>query len=193
MVTVITLGKWLRRGRQRAAIAQVLRKPMTASEICQAARHINPHVQLRDLWLIMAQLAERKLAVRLTPRRTNGRLYCLSKLGRAVVAQEFGVRHDPTPQGIDWRRYSWVARAGIRRVTLDGLAKLIERTHEPQTATALRKFLRHDRPVGLNIVIHALRDLLEQHLIVRCGENEQGRRLHKLSPLGQRIVSQLRR
>jgi len=53
---------WLKRGTQRTAVARVLRKPMTASEICAAAREFAPRLQLRDVWFLMRQMAERGLA-----------------------------------------------------------------------------------------------------------------------------------
>lgn len=64
MVTVLMsrskdYTEWLKRGRQRSAAVRVLRKPMTASEICRVAQPINPHLQLRDVWFIMGQLKAR--------------------------------------------------------------------------------------------------------------------------------------
>ena len=194
MKNVTTLGKWLQRGRQRAAVAGSLRKPMTASEICRAARQTNPHVQLRDIWLIMRQLQEKRLVLCLNPRQTNGKLYSLTDHGREVVATAFGVNRDPVPGNLNWRIYGNVARGKIRRVVLEGLGTLGERTGEAQTAAALRKSLRNGHPMGLNQVIRALRELESLGLVRKLGvTRKQSRKLFALTSSGQKIVEQLRR
>ena len=68
---------WLKRGKQRAAVAQALQKPMTASELCAAARELAPCLQLRDVWFLMRQMEARGLAVPLNERSNSGRLYAL--------------------------------------------------------------------------------------------------------------------
>src|SRR6266571_2301324 len=102
MKDVVTPAGWLRRGRQRSAVAQAIRKPMTSSQIWHAAREFNPRIQLRDVWFIMRQLAGRKLVVCLNPRRTNGRtngrLFYLTDQGRKLAATAFGVKRDPLPE-----------------------------------------------------------------------------------------------
>ena len=75
----------MKRGRQKRAVVQVLRKPMTATEIVSAAYAINPHLQLRDLWFLMPQLQQRSLVTCLTPYEPTGKLYCLTDFGRYVA------------------------------------------------------------------------------------------------------------
>ena len=185
---------WLKRGRQRAAVAQALRKPMTATEICAAARAINPHIQLRDVWHLLRQMQERELVHCINPRLVTGRLYELTYRGKAAATVAFGVVIPATPTHIDWRKYSRVARAKIRRLTLSGLGHLEQKTGEPQTTTHLRKHLRSEHPVGLNPVIRALKDLV--HLgLVQCAGTTQMRccKLYRLTPAGKRILEQLNR
>ncbi|MBM3793890.1 MAG: hypothetical protein FJW31_07430 [Acidobacteria bacterium] len=194
METVVTLEQWLRRGTQRAAVLQALRKPMPASEVCRAARHINPHLQLRDLWLVLPPLKERGLVVCLTPRQANGKLYALTPMGRRLVHQAFAVEPPAVPRLVNWRDYSWVVRAKTRRLTLDGLARLSEKTSHPQTASAVRRFLRAEHSVGLNPVLRSLKELLGRGLVRVAGTTEeQARRLYQLTLAGERIVTQLRR
>lgn len=188
MENVVTLGKWLRRGSQRSAIAQALRKPMIASEICEGARRINPHIQLRDLWLILPQLRKRKLVSCHVRNRVSGALYSLTDLGRAAVAAEFGLHHPPAPRSVAWQHYSWVARARSRRRVLSGLAQWTARTEAPATATALRQFLRREHSLGLNVVLRTLQDSVSRRLVRCLGENELGRRLYQLSPMGVCLV-----
>lgn len=194
METVVTLEKWLRRGTQRVAVLQALRKPMPASELCRAARQINPHLQLRDLWLVLPQLIERGLVVCLTPRQANGKLYALTPTGRRLVQHAFAVEHPADPHLVNWRDYSWVVRAKTRRMTLDSLARLSEKTSQPQTASAVRRFLRAEHPVGFNPVLRSLKELLGRGLVRVAGTTEERPlRFYQLTPAGEHIVIQLRR
>jgi DNA-binding PadR family transcriptional regulator len=194
MEHVVTLEKWLKQGRQRSAVLQALRKPMPASELHREARRNNPRIQLRDLWLILPQLIERRLVVCLNHRQANGRLYALTPLGRKLVEHTFGLRHSAPADGVDWRRYSWVVRARVRRLTLDALARLTERTGQPQTAACVRRFLRVEHPVGLNPVLRSLKELVACALVRIAGTTgAQQRRLYRVTPAGQRLVVQLRR
>ena len=194
MESVVTLEKWLKRGRQRAAVLRALRKPMPASELHREAKRINPHIQLRDLWFILPQLVARQLVVCLTPRQANGRLYALTPLGRRLVEHAFGIHHPAPDDTVDWRRYSWVVRARMRRFTLDALTRLSERTGQPQTAASVRRFLRIEHPVGLNPVLRALKELVARGLIRLVGTtDDHQRRLYQLTPAGIRLVAQLRR
>lgn len=194
MESVVTLEKWLRRGTQRAALVQALRKPMPGSELCRAARRINPRLQLRDLWLVLPQLKERGLVVCLTPRQANGKLYALTPTGRRLVQHAFAVEHPTFPPSVNWRDYSWVVRAKTRRLTLEGLAQLRERTGQPQTASTVRRFLRVEHPVGLNPVLRSLKELLRRGLVRVVGTTEERPlRLYQLTSAGERIVAHLRR
>jgi len=192
MENVVTVVKWLKRGRQRSAVAQALRKPMIASQIWQAARQINSRIQLRDVWFILRQLMERKLVVCLNPRRTNGRLFYLTDEGRKLAAAAFGVKRDPLPESVNWQKYGDVVRGKTRRLILDGLGRLAERTGESQTAANVRKFLRNGHAVGLNPVIRALRELEVLGLIRNVAvARKQKHRRYTLTPGGRRIVELL--
>ena len=182
---------WLRRGSQRAAIAQVLKKPMTATELCQAGHPLNPRVRLRDVWFLMKQFEERGLAQSLNPRQKTGRLFCLTDHGRKVVAHGFGIRVKPIARRVNWKKYSLVARARIRKLTLLVLAKLTERPATMVSATEVRKTLRETYPVGLNPVIRALKELRILGLVVVAGTKNSNRNAYRLTPAGRRIVAQL--
>src|SRR3989442_8248237 len=155
MENVVTTVRWLQRGRQRSAVVLALHKPMTSSEICAAARRINPRVQLRDVWFIIRQLMQRKFVHCLNPRRTNGQLFYLTDQGRDAVAAAFGRRCDPLPQNVNWRKYGDVVRGNTPRLVLEGLGRLGKRTCGSQTAAAARKFLRNGNPRRLTSAITA--------------------------------------
>jgi DNA-binding PadR family transcriptional regulator len=185
---------WLKRGRQRAAVAQVIRKPMTATEICVAARVINARIQLRDIWYLLKEMQNRNLVLCRNPRLVTGRLYELTARGQEAVASAFSISIVPASEHLDWRKYSWVARAKIRRLTLIGLEQLQEKTGIPQTATSIRKHLRLEHGVALNPVLKALRDLVRLGLVKDAGVTEQRCcKLYRVTPAGQRIIQQLRR
>ena len=186
-------ARWIKRGKQRQAVALALRKPMTSKEICVTARTRSPRLQLRDVWHLLGEMQARGLVNCHNPRLVTGRLYELTVRGRAAVAVGFAV-DVPLPKGnIDWRKYSWVVRAKVRRVTLVGLAGLEKRIRRSQTATAIRKHVRTEHPVGLNPVVRALKDLLHLGLIREAGlTTKRCRKLYLLTPAGRRVVEQLK-
>jgi hypothetical protein len=185
---------WLKRGKQRAAVAQALKKPMTASELCAAARELAPRLQLRDVWFLMRQMAERGLAAPLNERSNSGRLYALTDKGRRAVAVAFNVFIPAMPATVDWRLYSWVVRARIRRRVLLGLAQMETQLQEPQTASRCRRFIRSNYPFGLNPVIRAVRELADKKLITCVGVTRlRGCKLYQLTAAGRWIVEQLKR
>jgi DNA-binding MarR family transcriptional regulator len=74
------------------------------------------------------------------------------------------------------------------------LMTMKRRTGESQTATAIRKHLRTEHPVGLNPVVRALKDLVRLGLVREAGLTaKRCCRLHQLTPTGRRIVEQLKR
>ena len=184
---------WLKRGKQRAAVARVLRKPMTAVEICDAARQWAPRLQLRDVWFLMRQMADKGLALPLNERSNNGRLYALTDAGRRAVAAAFDISISPRSPSINWRIYSWVVRARIRKQVLLGMAQWEAHNHDGVTASQLRKFLLADHPLALNPTIRAVRELAAKDLLTWVGTTKvRGCKLYRLSPTGRHIVEQLR-
>jgi DNA-binding PadR family transcriptional regulator len=187
-------SKWLKRGRQRAAVAQALKKPMTASEICAAARQRAPRLQLRDVWLLMRQMGERGLAMPLNERSNNGRLYALTDQGREAVTLAFHVSISALAATVDWRLYSWVVRSRLRRRVLQGLAQLENLHLEPQTGSGIRKFIRSSHPVALTHVLQAVRELADKKLITCVGVTRlRACKLYRLSPLGSAVAQELQR
>jgi DNA-binding PadR family transcriptional regulator len=185
-------AKWLRRGRQRAAVVRVLRKPMTASEICRAAQPINPHLQLRDVWFIMGQLKQRGLAVCLNPKHTTGKVYALTEKGRKLAEQAFGAPVARPARGLDWRKYAQVVRAKVRKLVLLELARLP--AEAIKTATAIRKRLRDRHPIGLNPTMRALKELERLGLVHSAPVSERDCRKHyRLTKAGAAIARELQR
>jgi len=183
---------WILRGRQRAAVARVLRKPMTGAEICAEARKFNPKVQLRDVWFLLVQMQRRGLVICLNPNQVTGRLYCLTDAGHTAVTSAFSVTLPGIAADVDWKKYSFVIRAKVRRLVLTTLAMLEDHTGLPQTATMIRKRLRDEHAVGLNPVIRAINDLMKAGLIRQVGvTKERACKLYRVTPAGRRILTQL--
>jgi DNA-binding PadR family transcriptional regulator len=184
-------NRWMQRSRQRAAMARVLCKPMTATEICATARKFTPQIQLRDVWFLMRQFEKRGLAVCLNPQQVTGKLYRLTEPGRKAARLAFGINHVRPPAGIDWRKYSWMVRAKIRRLTLCSLGQL--ETKAPQTATEIRKHILKEYCAGLNPVLRSVRELAGKKLITCVGVTPvRACKLYRLTPTGRAIVKQLR-
>jgi len=158
------------------------------------ARVYTPRLQLRDVWHLLKEMQARGLVACYNSRLVTGRLYELTARGRVAVLALNGLHISPSPADVNWRKYSWVVRAKVRRFTLLGLAELERRTGESQTATTVRKHLRAEHPVGLNPVVRALKELLRLGLIKEAGVTRKRHcKLYQLTPAGRRIVEQLKR
>ena len=179
---------WLQRGSQRAAVARVMRKPMTGTEICAAARVFNSHIQLRDVWHLLRQMKQRGLVQCFNPRLVTGRLYLLTPRGRTAVQTAFGVSIASPSKFIDWKLYSWVVRARIRKRVLLGMARVEAHGSDGQTASQIRHQIRAEHPVGLNPVLRAVRELAGRKLIT-CVGTAKGRvgKLYRVDKSGKEI------
>src|ERR1043166_10065026 len=102
MSELVVQMRWIMRGRQKQSVAKTLRKPMTATQICEACQGMNPKIQLRDVWFILRQFRQHKLAECLTPNAVTGKLYFLTEFGREVVGKGFGLTFDPSVEDLDW-------------------------------------------------------------------------------------------
>ena len=163
---------------------------MTGTEICAAARAFNSHIQLRDVWHLLRQMERRGLVQCFNPRLVTGRLYLLTPRGDEAVKEAFSISVPRPPANIDWRKYSRVVRAKVRRLTLISLGRLEEKTSSSQTATAIRKHL--ERSVNLNLVIRAIKDLLKLGLFQLAGVTEKRQwKLYRLTRMGRRVLNQL--
>lgn len=180
---------WIKRGRQKSAVACVLRRPMTPSEIWRAAQALNSRIQLRDVWLILGQCQRRGLVRCRSPRAHNGKIYYWTDSGRAVVAATFGIANPLPPTGISWTKFSAVARSKLRRLVLRELAHARFPGDRAKTATRVRQGLRETDSVGLNGVIRALQELTVLKLVAVVGEGEKrGQKLYRLTSSGRRIA-----
>lgn len=167
---------------------------MTGSEICKAARHLNPRIQLRDVWFVLRQMMKRNLAYCLNPGQTTGHLYFLADSGRRAVELAFRTAIETLPQDVDWTGYSFVARARTRRLVLLELSKPKYAHGADATASNLRKNLRDRHPLGLNSVMRALKELARQGLVAAAGVTiRRKQKIFRLTAKGAKIARELLR
>lgn len=172
MVQLDSDSNWLKRGRQRSAVAQVLRRPMTPTEIWRAAREIAPRIQLRDVWFILWQMEQRKLITCFNPKELTAKIYFWSN-SRVLILS-----------GSDWSRYAFVVRAKVRRHVVLQLA-----ARSGQTTSLIRQKVNERHPVSLNAVIRALHDLRARKLATISGEgHKRGQKTYRLTSAGKRIA-----
>jgi len=165
---------------------------MTTTEICAAARVFAPRIQLRDVWFVLRQIQQRNLARCLNPRHVTGKLYVLTLRGRRVIHGALGLEVPAEAKGLDWRKYARVVRAKARSAVL--LEVEVAESSGPATATQIRRSLRVKRPIGLNPVIRALKELEGLGLVKSAMEiNGDTRPFYSLTRSGAAIVQQLRK
>ncbi len=181
---------WLKRGRQRAAVAQVLCKPMTKTQICTAARRVAPRIQLRDVWHLLASMRQEGLVACLNPNALTGKVYALTSKGRRAVAASFGAQSLPPAKEVDWQCYGWVVRGRVRRMVLLELTR--PWAMGGGTASEIRRRLRDHYPVGLNPTVRALKELVQAKLVKAEQDGRSRRRKrYMLTRQGAAIAQQL--
>ncbi len=137
---------------------------MIPSQILDAARTLNPRIQLRDIWFILRQFTNRELVQCLNPTAPTGKLFFWTDKGKKVVHKAFGMTIEKLPTGIDWHKYARIIRGKTRRAVLSELRK-------PQffkngaTATDIKRSLGKHYPLGLNATIRALKELVQDGMV----------------------------
>ena len=159
---------------------------MTSTEICRAARVLNPNIQLRDIWFILREFKRRGLVQCLNPGQANGKLHCLTDLGRKVVKRAFDLVVAPVPEEVPWEKHALVIRARTRKVVVLELAKSFYTQPDQATAARIRKRLTQNYPIGLNPLRRTLKELVQLG-IVECIAATKGRKTYRLSADGQSI------
>ena len=166
---------------------------MTASLIWQRARVFAPRLQLRDVWFVVRQFQARALVQCLNPATGNGKIYFWTERGLPAVKRAFGSIVKPLADNMNWNYLGKVARARVRRVVLDEIAKPSSRSAAGKSATEIRKNLLERSPMELSRTIRALDELSRLKLIRVNGWTPKPRRkLYQLTPAGHRVVETLK-
>src|ERR1043166_1768344 len=183
--------KWIRTGKQRTAIVNVLRKPATQLELLRLAQKQAPNLQLGDVWGIFQEGIERGVFECLNPGEPTGKVFFYTDAGRQAVADAFGVHLD-VPPAIDWHCYGRVIRAKVRRLVLLQVAHNGPGAVERNTATFIRQQLSQPHKLAINTVIRALHQLVHEGLLF-ARISKEGRRVFMLSEKGRQIAEQIDR
>lgn len=175
MVQLRSDNEWLKWGRQRSAIAHVLRRPMTPSEIWRAAKAITPRIQLRTVCIMLRQMEQRNLITCSHPNKITGKVYYWS------------TARWPVSFAVNWPRYASVMRGRNRQLVLLELAR-----RDRQSASRIRRTVNERHPVSLNSVIRTLKDLDAFRLIKGAGQEEKpGQKLYQLTTTGRHMAEML--
>jgi len=180
--------KWISRGRPRV-LAKVLIKPMTAGEIWQAARQLNPKIQLRDVRPLLRPFIEKGLIYCLVHEKVKGSLFFWTEYGKEIVSLA-GI-YVPAAPDIDWNAYSFVVRAKMRRLIVSELSRPGQK-QPVWTAEEIRRVLSKQQTFGLRSITRALKGLEACGVIECVGYTETGKRkLYRLVEKGRKIACQL--
>ena len=109
---------WIKRGRQKQAIFRVIQNPMTPAEILGRSREINSKITFGDVTNIVRMGEKKGIVICLTPERLTGRIYFLTKYGRSLVNDTYGLKIRRERAGIDWGKYADIAAGKTRRHVL---------------------------------------------------------------------------
>ena len=183
---------WLARGRTRRIIAKVLTTPMDSPAIAKAAARFVPKIERVQTSRVLRQLSSRGIVECLTPKIRGGRIYCLTRGGRRIIASVFGAKRQSIPKGIDWYVYSRVYRNRVMRRILDYLKNV--RHKGPQEVGQVRHLLFTDRILSYTQLYRSLDYLAACWLVKYCGSSLlNGHRLYLITEAGRRVAEVLAR
>ena len=176
------VSEWINRGKQRRAVYRALSYPRTGRQILLHARQIAPRITFQDVRHVLRDL-ERRGGVRcINPNVQTGRVY---------VQAEF----DLSSIEVDWAVYASVARAKARSIVLLELG--LDRfglLHHPKTATGIKRRLRNEYPMSLNMTIEILQDLVSRGLVSVVDHLRKGDcKVYGLTEAGRGVVKVLNR
>ena len=169
------------KGKQRIAVYNALKRPVTGRQILASAKQTAPSMSYQDLRHILRDFQQRGIAACLNPENQTGRIYVLSSARND---------HPIAPGLIDI--FSRISRAKNRLAVLKEVAK--ERFIEPHplTATQIKRYLREEHPLGLNHVLAALTILESLQLIKTAGRTPKRElKIYEVTELGKTILSYL--
>jgi Fe2+ or Zn2+ uptake regulation protein len=165
------------RGKQRKAVYNALKHPVSGRQILESVKKIAPSMTYQDLRHILRDFQQQGLATCLNPAQQTGRFYALSTFDGERFPADLCAK---------------IGRAKIRLAVLREVAK--ERFFEtrPLTATQIKKQLRESYPLGLNHVLAALKFLSENHLVETAEyTSKRELKIYRVTELGKTILGYL--
>lgn len=185
MGKIDALGRWIRWGNQKRAVAQALEQPLTSSQICVAAKKRAPRIQLRDVCQLLRDFERQGLAACLTPTLHKGKLYSLTPLGHRIIQSTFAKISKPMPD-LHWESYAFVRRARVRRIVTQELGS--RDVLAGATAGTIRKRLRQHRTLTFAAIWEALKELETLKLVESTiRTKKRGSKIYRLTAEGEKI------
>ncbi len=179
----LTSEEWIKRGCQRRAVVDVLKRPMTASQILNSAKRMAPRIQLRDLWLILKQMGQRDLVICQNPGVGNGKLFYPSCRLRKLTGSDAGklMRHAD--------KYSWLCRGHLRLAVCLILWDSRYRHAKGLTPSEIRKVGGDAIRAGMNSVIRTVGELHTKGIVCsQTAGKRTCRRCFSLTQDGERLI-----
>lgn len=176
------VSEWVNRGHQRRAVYRALSYPRTGTQILKQASATAPRTTLQDVRRILRTLWRLGGVRCLNPNEKTGRIYFRSGVDISNI-------------GVDWEHYSAVARGRARsRVLLEIDQERFDLLPKPKTASGIKRSLRYDYPMSLNLAIECLQDLKRRGLVgIKTQTLRRECKIYELTDEGRKIVEVLRR
>lgn len=176
------VSKWVNRGHQRRAVYRALSFPRTGTQILKQASVTAPRITLQDVRRVLRTLRWMGGVRCLNPNEKTGRIYVGSGIDISKI-------------GVDWEHYSAVARGRARsRVLLEIDQERFDLLPRPKTATGIKRALRNDYPMSLNLAIECLQELKRRGLVtIKAQTQRRECNVYELTDKGREIVEVLRR
>ena len=197
MVEKEAIFEWIKKSKQRIAIVKILKKPMSASEICIETKKHNVSIWFSDISKIMREFQKHGIIKVINPDYVNGKLYCFTNKGREIVNRYFCLFYHPISIGVEYRKYSIVNRSKMIRMVLIGLGDSIKRGDRSfigRTASIIKKYLHELYPVTLNNTLNSIKQLKSLGLIKCCGiTKKRGLNLYQPTIQGWKIYEELKK
>lgn len=180
--------KWIRWGKQKRVVLQVITHPMTPTEIMKKAKEINPKITFGDTSTLIQELKRREILECLTPNQPTGRIYFLTNYGRRLIYLAFAVETSPMDETINWNKYSRLKAGKTRLIILKEMFSLKGYCQDGINLTSIRKRLRETYPLTLSQTFCAVQALLIDKLIRVSGyAKKYNSKLYKLTKEGSQL------
>ena len=186
--------EWLQRSPRRTVVMKVMTKPKITSEIHEEA--LNGVVSLSNTSEILKSLREEGLIVCINPKEKTGKLYGLTKEGKAIRNKTYP--HEPAYQDISKKivkEYAYVIRGKHRRAVIKVMSdrKTPSRIHKhvlrssenlpPDSINYVR--------LSLNSTSDTLRGFRKKSIAICINKEKRVGRLYDLTKKGKAIREQI--
>jgi DNA-binding HxlR family transcriptional regulator len=184
--------KWIRRGKQKRLVLQVITHPVTPTEIMKKAQKINPKITFGDTSTLIQRFTRHDILECLTPEQSTGRIYFLTDYGRRLIHLAFNLDIPPKQEAVNWNKISHLKAGKTRQIILNAIYYLKGYYPDGINLTSIRKKLRQIYPMTLSQTFYTVQDLLDDELIKVAGHAKKyNSKLYKLTKEGTQLCEYL--